>query len=142
MQAEHDQREAAKRQAVQDANASSVAPSGALLQRSLTKASSNYRNDTWDLVDAVKNGRQTLAEVKTEDLPVEMQKLSADERKAYVESKARERTEIQGKINQLNQARVKYVADRMKAQSATNTFDSVVVSTIREQAAKKNYRFE
>ncbi|SRR6266511_6419902 len=135
-------REAAKRQAVQDANASSVAPSGALLQRSLTKASSNYRNDTWDLVDAVKNGRQTLAEVKTEDLPVEMQKLSADERKAYVESKARERTEIQGKINQLNQARVKYVADRMKAQSATNTFDSVVVSTIREQAAKKNYRFE
>ena len=43
------------------------APSGAMLSRTLTKASANYRNDSWDLVDAVNNGNRALADVKTED---------------------------------------------------------------------------
>ena len=102
------------RQRAQDANVLSLAPaSGAAVQRSVAKASANYQNASWDLVDAAKDKDFKLAELKTEELPAEMQKMDAEERKTYVEENAKERTELQTKINQLNQEREKYVASRM-----------------------------
>ncbi len=134
--------ESAARQNAQDANAVALAPAGAVIGRALTKASSNYRNEAWDLVDAVNTGSRKLADIKTEELPTEMQKMSSSERMAFVEAKAKERGQIQTKIQQLNDERNKYIAAQAKAQSATNTLDSVVIGTVREQAIKKNFRFE
>src|SRR5262249_48647740 len=76
----------ASRQAAQDANATLLASSGAPVARSLTKASANYQNGSWDLVDACKDGKK-LSEVKTDELPVGMQKMTEKERKDYVEHK-------------------------------------------------------
>ena len=134
--------ESAARQSAQDANAFALAPQGAAVNRALTKASANYRNDSWDLVDAVKGAKVELAEMKDADLPEELRKLSPDERKAVIEAKAKQRAEIQAKISALNAERSKYVAAQMKAQAGTNTLDSVMVSTIREQAMKRNFKFE
>ena len=135
-------REAQLRQSAQDANAVAMAPAGASYNRAVAKASANYRNDSWDLVDASKNQDFKLAELKAEDLPAEMQKMNEADRKAFVETKAKERADLQARINKLNEERNKYVAEQRKNQAAANTLDSVMVSTIREQAAKKNYRFE
>jgi hypothetical protein len=133
----------AGRQVAQDANVMTLAPaSGAVAQRAVAKASANYRNSSWDLVDAVKEQKADVAKMKDEELPAEMQKLSADERKAYVETKSKERAEMQAKINQLNSEREKYVAARMKEVAGTNTLDAVVISAVREQSAKRNFRFE
>lgn len=130
-------------QAAQDFNAASLAPSsGAVLQRSVAKASSNYRNGSWDLVDASKNRDFKLDALKREELPAEMQKLNEAERKAYVETKAKERAELQAKITRLNDERTHYLAQQTKQHTATNTLDSVVISTVREQAAKRNFKFE
>jgi hypothetical protein len=71
-----------------------------------------------------------------------MQKLNAGERKAFVETKSKERTEMQTKINELNKEREKYVAARMKEISGTNTLDAVVIAAVREQSAKRNFKFE
>ena len=76
------------------------------------------------------------------ELPVEMQQMNEADRKAHVETKAKERAELQARIQKLNDERAKYVATQMKMQSATNTLDSVVISAVREQAAKRNFRFE
>lgn len=131
------------RQWAQDANVSSLAPSaGASVQRALTKASVNYCNTSWDLVDACKEGKLKLADVKKEELPVEMQKMTETERAAFVETKTKERAQLQGKINRLNGERSKYVAEQTKQQSGTNTLDAVIVSAIREQAVKRNYKFD
>jgi hypothetical protein len=131
------------RQRAQDANVLSLAPaSGAAVQRSVAKASANYQNASWDLVDAAKDKDFKLAEVKAEELPAEMQKMNAEERKTYVEKNTKERTELQTKINQLNQEREKYVAQKMKEVAGTNTLDSVMISAIREQSAKRNFKFE
>lgn len=133
----------AGRQVSQDAAVATLAPaSGAVAQRAVAKASVNYRNSSWDLVDAVKDQKTDVAKLKTEELPAEMQKLNADERKAYVETKAKERAEMQTKINELNKDREKYVAARMKEISGTNTLDAVVISAVREQSAKRNFKFE
>jgi chorismate mutase len=71
-----------------------------------------------------------------------MRKLNETERKAFVEKVAKERGELQAKINQLNAEREKYVARQMKAQSGGNTLDTAVISAIREQGQKRNFQFE
>jgi hypothetical protein len=133
----------AGRQVAQDANVMSLAPaSGAVAQRAVAKASVNYRNSSWDLVDAVYEQKADVSKLKTEELPAEMQKLSVAERKTYVETKSKERADMQTKINELNRAREKYVAARMKEVAGTNTLDAVVISAVREQSAKRNFKFE
>jgi hypothetical protein len=132
----------AERQSAQDMNALALAPSGAAYNRAVAKASVNYRNESWDLVDALKQDSKKLAELKKEELPPEMQKMSKDERKVYVETKAKERAELQAKIQALSAARNKYVAEQTQKQAATNTLDAVVIGTVREQAGKRNFKFE
>jgi hypothetical protein len=131
------------RQKKQDVNAASLAPaSGAVVQRSVAKASANYYNASWDLVDAAKEKDFEITRIKTEELPAEMQKMSVDERKTFIEKSAKERQEIQTKINQLNGEREKYVAQRMKEVVGTSTLDSVVISAIHQQSAKSGFKFE
>jgi hypothetical protein len=134
--------ESQARQVAQDANASSYAASGSALNRALCKASDNYRNSNWDLVDACKDGRIKLPDLKKDELPVQMQTMTELQRKTYVESKAKARENIQQQINRLNADRTRYVAEEMKKHSNTNTLDAVMISAIREQARKKDYHFE
>ncbi len=132
----------AARQSAQDANSFSLSAQGSSVQRALAKSSALYCNDSWDLVDACKGTNFSLAALKAAELPVEMQKMTEVQRKDYVETKAKEREKLQQQINHLNTDRNKYVAEKSKQHSTTNTLDSVVVTTVREQAAKRNYRFE
>jgi len=131
------------RQKAQDANVRSLAPaSGAAVQRSVAKASANYQNASWDLVDAAKDSNFELGKLKPEELPAEMQKMSAAERQSYIAKNGKERADLQARINQLNREREQYVAQRMKEVAATNTLDAVVISAVREQSAKRNFKFE
>jgi hypothetical protein len=137
-------KESLGRQAVQDANSIALASQGSALNRALFKSSVQYCNVAWDLVDACKAGNVDLAKMTKDELPVEMQKMSTEERKAFVRAKTEERTKLQEKISHLNAERSKYVADKMKnqIQTQTNTLDTVMISAIREQALKKNFSFE
>ena len=130
------------RQSAQDANSAALAPQGSSVQRALSKSSAYYCNGSWDLVDACKATNFNFSALKAEELPVEMQKLNETERKAYVETKTKEREKIQQEINHLNSDRTRFVDEQSKKHSTTNTLDSVVVTTVREQAMKRNYRFE
>lgn len=135
--------QASARQAAQDRNALSLAPaSGAVVQRAVAKSSANYRNSSWDLVDAAKGKDFKLDEIKEENLPVEMQKMSETERKEYIESKTKERSDLQARIQSLNTEREKYIAEQRKQTAATNTLDTVVIGAVREQAGKRDFRFE
>jgi hypothetical protein len=133
---------AQERQSKQDKNAA-AASKEALLQRVVAKSSRNYRNESWDLVDALKSSKMKLEDVEEKDLPEELRKMTAEERKAYVEAKANERTQIQQKVQQLNEQRKKYVAAEMKKrQGKTNTLGSAIIKAVREQAKKRNFKFE
>ena len=75
----------------------------ASIQRSVAKSSANYRNEHWDLVDAYAENSEKLAEIKEEELPEDMRKMTDKEKKAYIETKAKQRAEIQKKIQTLNE---------------------------------------
>jgi hypothetical protein len=69
--------------------------------------------------------------------------MTAEERKAYIETQAKQRAEIQGKIQLLNEQRKKYVAVEMKKrQKQGDTLGSAIILAIREQAKKKSFTFD
>lgn len=134
-------REKKELQAEQDANSMGLSPE-VMVQRSVTKSGSQYRNSSWDLVDAKKEGKLKVEELKDEELPDEMRKMTVQERKTYLDKMEKEREQIQNKINKLNDERSKYVAQKMLENKNDNTLDAVMIKTIREQAKQKNYSFE
>ncbi len=129
------------RQAAQDANAI-ILSDAVMVERSVTKSNAQYKNAGWDLIDAKKEGKVKVEELKGEELPAEMQKMSVSERKDYLDKMGKEREQIQNKINRLNDERNKYVAQKMLESKNENTLDAVMIKTIREQAKQKNYSFK
>lgn len=130
------------RQVLQDGNAFDKAQSGAAVQRTLTKVSSNYFNATWDLVDASKAKDFDIAKVKDADLPEEMKKMTIEERQAYLAKKTAERAEIQKKVLTLNQEREAYVATQRKESAKNDTLDTAMTKALRSQAEKKGIAWE
>lgn len=131
--------EGVSNQAAQDANAAGVG-TGVLAQRARTKASSQYSNYHWDLVDAVTGSKVELEEVKTEDLPEEMKEMSIEAKSAFIAAKAEDRKKIQSEIIKLDQERREFVAEKRKemAVSENGTFDSAVIESIRRMAKQRN----
>jgi hypothetical protein len=135
-------KESQQRQQLQDLNASAFSAQGSAVNRALCKASDNYRNGAWDLVDATKEGKVKLTDLKKEELPTELQKKTPAECAAYVQEKAQEREKLQKRIQELNASRAKYVAEQTaKQDKGGQTVDAVMISAIREQATKRNYQF-
>lgn len=130
-------------QVEQDSNAVKSGK-GVSVQRAAVKASSQYRNDSWDLVDAVNNDTVKLEEVKEEDLPETMQNMTLDERRDFIAEQRVSRANIQKKISVLNDARGKYVAEKRKEQASSeeNTFDKAVIESVRKMATKQNFLSE
>ncbi|MDH3269013.1 MAG: VWA domain-containing protein [Ignavibacteria bacterium] len=129
-----------KRQEDQDANAGSVAPS-VMVERSITKGSGQYKNESWDLVDAEKEGVD-IADIPKDQLPKEMQNMTMEEQKAFVDKKAKEREEYQNQISELDKQRRDYIAQKISEDPEENTLDAAMLKIIREQASNKNYKFE
>jgi len=130
-----------QRQEEQDDNAANLAPS-VMVERSITKGSGQYRNESWDLVDAKKQGSIDLENIPKDQLPKEMQNMNVEQRKEYVEDKAKERDKIQNQINKLDQQRRDYISQKQTENQEDNTLDAAMLKMIREQASNKNYKFE
>jgi hypothetical protein len=129
-------------QMVQEGNSASLGAAN-YASRQVTRANAYYRNEGWDLVDAVANGKVKLDEVKNEELPADMQKMTRAEQQAHVEAQAKRRAEIQKQINDLNEQRKGYVAaeEKKQAQGAPADLGKVMRDAVREEAAKKGYSF-
>ena len=134
----------AENQSRADKDAADNAQSGALVQRAITKASGNYCNTSWDLVDAIKENKIDPAKIATEELPAEMRELKPEARAAYIETAAKSRAAIQTQIIELNQQREAYVATELKKQATagTQTLDEALVETTRSQASALGYSFK
>lgn len=128
-----------ERQQAQDKNAYHLAPAVAA-ERAVTKSSGSYRNDSWDLIDAVRSGVK-LGSLAEAVLPAEMKGMTETERKAFVEQKRNQREQIQQKIQQLNTARTRFLAEK-SGPATPGTLDAAMITAVREQASKRMYRFE
>ena len=129
-------------QAANDANSNGISAAN-LSSRALSKASSFYRNSSWDLVDAVKDNGKALDKLKDSELPEELRGMSKEERVKYLADKQAERDKIQADIKALCVARDSYVAEERKKLSVDggDTLGAAMVSAIRAQAASRNFSY-
>ncbi len=95
-----------------------------------------------DLVGAVENGTKKLSDVKDEELPEEMKKMTPEEREKFVAAKIAERAELRKKIEDLDAKRAQYLKDEMAKLGTKDGFDSAVQKAIHEQAERKGIKFE
>ncbi|MHC4903926.1 MAG: vWA domain-containing protein, partial [Planctomycetota bacterium] len=128
-------------QAEQDFNARNL-NSAAAAARAQTKGQSLYFC-SWDLVDACASGQVKIEEVSAEELPENMQTMTADQREAFVADMGRKRGEIKQQIDSLSQQRQAYVAAEMERQAldASNGLDNAIRRAVREQARRKGLSF-
>lgn len=113
--------------------------------RAGAKASPQYGNGNWDLVDATKSVKDfDVKKLKDEELPEEMRKMTPDQRVAYVAGKTKEREQIAQKIKALSVKRDAYIKAEVakKGLDTNKSFDESVRKSITEQAAQKGFEFE
>ena len=134
-------REKKQNQVRQDANASSIDKVNAV-KRSVSKASHVYKNESWDLVDAAEQEDFEIAEVKEEALPAAMKGMSNSEKVQYVDTKKKERKQIQKEIIELNKKREAYVKKQQTENASETALDDVMLKAIKTQAKSKNFKFE
>jgi len=104
--------------------------------RAVAKAAS-LRHSEDDLIDAIRDKRVKLEELKDEQLPEELKKMTPEERKAHLEKKSKEREELRTKIVELSKKRDEFLAEELRKRGAKDSFDSSVLEALSEQAAKK-----
>ncbi|MDJ0521003.1 MAG: vWA domain-containing protein [Planctomycetota bacterium] len=122
------------RQRAQDANAKKAgAPAAA--QRAEAKAGAGYAAPG-DLVGRLKDAAFDAGELKDEELPEAMRKLSPEERKAYLVKKAEERTKLQAEIKELSAKRAAFVKKAMADQKLddSRSLDRALRDAVKEQA--------
>jgi hypothetical protein len=136
-------REAATKQQEVDYAAVENKAAGADVQRAVCKASHNYSNASWDIVDAVRDKKLDVTTLPKDELPDSLRELDAKELNARIEEAAKQRAAIQAEIASLNKEREAFVAAELKKQTAagSRTFDEVMVETTRSQAAALGYNF-
>lgn len=136
-----------KNQEAQDKNAidtgAANAPQSQSASRAMAKCAPQYNNSSWDLVDAKRDGKVEIEKLKDEELPEEMKKMNPEERKAYVEKKAKEREEIQAKIKEINAKREAFIMEETKKQGldSNKAFDKAVKETVNKQCESKGAMF-
>jgi len=133
----------AQRQQDQDSKSSGISL-GLLAKRVKSKVSAMYQNSSWDLVDALEEGKVDLEELDQAELPASMRAMDAAGKKDYVADKARERAEIAALIKEETESRDDYVAAAKAAAPAPEvaTMNDALSSAIRKQGERKNYLFQ
>ena len=133
--------EGKNRQLAQDSNAlaSNVT---AFYGRASAKSGKYYSNASWDLVDWSKEEGNDIATLKEEDLPEELKKLDAEDRKKFVSDMASKRSELQSRIKTLSSERAKYVAEERKklvAAGGAKALDDAVIENLKAEATKLGF---
>lgn len=134
----------ARNQVEQDSNAASLGFSAAA-SRAGAKASAAYSNVGRCLVDSYLADESTLKDVKTEELPDALQKMTPEERVEHVKELAARRKALQKEIGKLAVEREAYLAaEKAKRAEAAGgeTLGDAVVTAVRGQLKRSGFKTE
>lgn len=132
-----------RQMAADSAMASSPMAAGGLAVRAQAKATANYSNEEWDLVDANKKGTRKVESLTEAELPAVLKDKSVDERKAYVAQKTAERESLQKQIQEVGKQRDDFLsADRAKRGGKDDSLQGAILTAIREQATTRGFTFK
>lgn len=120
----------------EDDNAGAMSES-VMVERINAKASANYRNGDWDLVDAVAMDSTMLEKLAQEQLSDELKGKTEEEIKTIVVEKSKERENFKKEIGFLNLQREAYIAERTKkSEGKSDDFGTAVAKSLCWHAKK------
>lgn len=128
-------------QEAQDKNAQKVS-SANYAERAVSKSKAVYKNESWDLVDRVKEDPKAIAKIKKEELPAELQNKSEAEVQVIVSQKAKEREIIQKEIGELGKKRQQYIDAEAKKTKSQDDLGKAISTSIVTLAKVKGYTVE
>jgi hypothetical protein len=119
------------------ADGAGALPAPAAAERAAYNAKKG-QNAAYDLLDAVKQKKVKLEDLKKEELPEEMQKMTMEERKAHLDKLDKKRSDLQKEALELDKKRSDYIAKKQAEDKGKNksAFDSQVLEILRKQAKK------
>jgi hypothetical protein len=93
---------------------------------------------SYDLLDAIRAGKLKLETLKVEELPTQMQKMTANDRSAYLGKVVQHRARLLKEALELDRQRLAYIAKELAKNR--DSFDSQVLELLRKQASAR-FRF-
>lgn len=128
-------------QEAQDQNAQGVS-SANYAERAVSKSKAAYKNESWDLVDKLKDDKEAISKIKKEELPKELQNKSEAEIKVIVDKKTKEREAIQKEITELAKKRQDYIDVEAKKSKSQDDLGKAINTSIMAFAKIKGYTVE
>ena len=98
-----------------------------------------------DLTDLLANDKLKFADIEEKKLPENVRKMNEKDREAYLTKQVEERKKLQTELNALLKKRSTFIITKkaeLKKAGKGDGFDEKVGGFIREQAAKKGFRYE
>jgi hypothetical protein len=134
-------RASVERQAKADASAAKLSPKVAL-ERAQLKSKANYRNDSWDVVDAVANNGRFLEEASDDKLPTTLRGKPLAEKQQIVAANAARRAELSSRIAKLEAERTAFLAaERANQPNATApSLETELMRSTKKIATKRGYK--
>jgi hypothetical protein len=130
-----------RNQEMQDKNAQGVS-SANYAERAVSKSKAVYKNESWDLVDKVKDDAKAISKIKKEELPTELQNKSNAELEVLVSQKTKERESIQKEIGELGKKRQQYIDTEAKKTKSQDDLGNAISTSIVSLAKVKGYTVE
>ncbi|PWB28467.1 vWA domain-containing protein [Flavobacterium sp. HTF] len=128
-------------QVTQDQNAKKVSAAN-YTDRAVSKSKAVYKNESWDLVDKVKDDAGAISKLKKEELPVELQNKSTAELQQIVTEKTKERETIQKEISVLAKKRQQFIDTESKKTKKQDDLGNTINTSIVAFAKVKGYTVE
>jgi Mg-chelatase subunit ChlD len=118
-----------------DARRLAGAAPGVAADRAATLAK-NKRVAAYDLIDNINAGKVKLEDLKKEQLPEEMQKMTPAEQKDFLAKMAKRRAELSKEALDLDKKRGDFIAQKRAENKTRSGFDGEVLEILRSQAKK------
>lgn len=106
-----------------------------------TTKSASHALSQWDLISAIETGLIKRSEIKKEELPEDLSKMTDEELNDYIEQKLKERQDIKRDILRLKKERDEFIRKQRDSQKE-NTLDKKIIEIAKKQAALKGYKFK
>jgi Mg-chelatase subunit ChlD len=96
----------------------------------------NGMTSSCDMLDNINAGKVKLEELKTEELPVELQKMNRQQQQAHLDKLAKHRAGLQKEVLELDRKRSAFMAGKLAQSKEKSSFDQQVLAILRTQAKK------
>lgn len=125
----------------QDQNAKSLSSSN-YAERAVSKSKTVYKNDSWDMVDKMKEDKDAIRRMKEEEMPAEFKGKSKQEVEQLVQQKAAEREKYQKEMTHLAKKRQAYIDVESKKSKSEDDLGDAISASILTIAKEKGYKAE